>query len=1349
MPGEFPISPGVSPAISPEPRTPIDEPLSPEGAQAGADQHFAMDHDFEFRSEDVSPSVEERLPEPAMVEFTQSPEKTLLQHILSLRDSHDGETREIKIPEDLLTDAGDGETIQMFLGQTPQLPQEHFSPPQPPPIPEEDEYSFMDNRASLYPDDSVSVIFSRRMEENTKPPPMPFSQENEKPTYTIDSAARSQINRVLEQYQDEMSAEPAAHAYSPPEELTPNMAMNIKWDSIEETKQQRDVMDQIQREQEPAYYHDTPQEHQEPQDLQEEGRRRSIEDDLLDEEYRGTAIIYTNGRYVKLIFPIYPIGNKSCTDANRSHRSNALSPVKSKTSSITTSPSKIWHNLRSPVKSQTTNDSSRAPPLTIPSQPDSIESKAGLGVFMNASPEMPTSPIPHSHSAPPLPSNPPPLLHRLDTAVIPPRQGSWGLPSSPAPKNRPRRETLEDKDPANRESKSSSKRSLTILNPAYTPSTEATTDLTGRSSINTVLDEKEQQTLKEEKQLNQRWNFLKELIDTEHTYYHDMTIGVDIFLATAPAVPTLTFEDRRLIFGNIEKIRDLASKLLDNLKKSVNTVYRVPPENRFQFKRGASVDTGRDSSSAPSMGFKPEKDHHATQDLQTTVGYTFCLLAPEMDRLFKNWMIHSEKSNRRIQQVKKDPQVKLWLDECYENAKDITNAWDLDSLLIKPAQRYMKYPLLLNGILSCTPPTHPDHDGLVKALKLIEESVTGINEEKRRREVANHILTQKAPKRDISRLNLKKLGFMGNKGQKTYPSKPSISQPISSALSPDVDGYEVVRQKFGGHFFQLQIVMRDFEKYLEDLRHYVARVLSYAQSLESTYRIDIVSRFPEQESRIHHFVESVMSIQKHALPDHMNAVEKFVVAPVRKLWHLHDKPQVLMLKHRKLKPQYERYEKEKDKEKVNDKLKLEAEQWVALNQLLKDELPQLYDLTGSIVQACLQNFLEIQNRWDTMWMAKLKPFIDAHDIDFIYEYDYDDFTKLVEDEFFHDFDNTELDCSSLALTSGNLLQALAAAEQGKEIRWIRSDQASGDGSDRPRTGRTTGTNHSARGSVEHANRSTPNLNMNITSPNPSTTPNRRSYNNSLSPAFPGAYPGQDGYSNGYFHGITSAPVSGGATPNHMSSPGQTTPAKKQFFHSDWAESNEPGDLSLPKSFSDAERDRVARGLDGISLSHHQHASEQLSQKYPQVSHYDQIMASQSYHSRHHSNSLSHSASQPQSTTHLTTPTPDLYAGMPSPRYSGIFHSALPADMADDSAELMPSNTSEPRVLFIVASLFEFHIDSNRREAGYPYLKYVAGEIFEIVGQRGELWLARNQDDGDGTLGWIWEKHFALLPTEPQ
>ena len=76
-------------------------------------------------------------------------------------------------------------------------------------------------------------------------------------------------------------------------------------------------------------------------------------------------------------------------------------------------------------------------------------------------------------------------------------------------------------------------------------------------------------------------------------------------------------------------------------------------------------------------------------------------------------------------------------------------------------------------------------------------------------------------------------------------------------------------------------------------------------------------------------------------------------------------------------------------------------------------------------------------------------------------------------------------------------------------------------------------------------------------------------------------------------------------------------------------------------------------------------------------------------------------------------------------------------------------TKSTKVQFVCASLFEFSIDKGRRENGYPYLTYVQGEVFDVVDQKGELWLAKNQDDTTETLGWIWEQHFVILSQSDQ
>lgn len=109
------------------------------------------------------------------------------------------------------------------------------------------------------------------------------------------------------------------------------------------------------------------------------------------------------------------------------------------------------------------------------------------------------------------------------------------------------------------------------------------------------------------------------------------------------------------------------------------------------------------------------------------------------------------------------------------------------------------------------------------------------------------------------------------------------------------------------------------------------------------------------------------------------------------------------------------------------------------------------------------------------------------------------------------------------------------------------------------------------------------------------------------------------------------------------------------------------------------------------------------------------------------------------------PGPSAYPSQNRTRGSGVFSSALP--MSDSPVHERLSHEglfNEPQVLFTAASVYEFNIDRARRDAGFPYLTYVTGEIFDVIGERGELWLARNQDDPQKQVGWIWNKHFAKL-----
>lgn len=65
-----------------------------------------------------------------------------------------------------------------------------------------------------------------------------------------------------------------------------------------------------------------------------------------------------------------------------------------------------------------------------------------------------------------------------------------------------------------------------------------------------------------------------------------------------------------------------------------------------------------------------------------------------------------------------------------QGLQGLTGAWDLNSFVIKPVQRLLKYPLLLKELIKATPKDHHDRVSDVVALEKIEEIAEKMNEQK-------------------------------------------------------------------------------------------------------------------------------------------------------------------------------------------------------------------------------------------------------------------------------------------------------------------------------------------------------------------------------------------------------------------------------------------------------------------------------------------------------------------------------------------------------------------------------------------------------------------------------------------
>ncbi|KAK4546041.1 hypothetical protein LTR36_002178 [Oleoguttula mirabilis] len=761
----------------------------------------------------------------------------------------------------------------------------------------------------------------------------------------------------------------------------------------------------------------------------------------------------------------------------------------------------------------------------------------------------------------------------------------------------------------------------------------------------------------EQKRLMKRRHIIKELLDTENTYHQDLKIIEDIYKATV--VDLVTPEDKKTLFGNCDEIERFSLFFYDEMRKAVAAVYVPPKQMRWANKRGSFSTMQSDTTGQTSVTNMDAADEE--KDRGTLVGQCFLANLQQMDHVYGAYLKNHDAANQRLSALKNTPTVKCWLDECHNNASDITSAWDLDSLLVKPTQRVSKYPMLLQQLLETTPSTHPDHESLKAAAKESIGMLTRINEAKKRADIVDQIINRKGKETDM------RTGIAKAFGRRTEKLKERVG--IAEAFQ-DAE-FDELSHKFGGHFIRLQICMRDVQDYLHRIDKAMDQISNCAGGLE-LYTDVAPSSLPEIESKWRKYGQVIRDITNVTFPEHKAAVHKRVIQPMITCIKLHEGPQNAINKRKRRIIDYAKCKSvEKKGEKPDKKTLAESEMYVALNDQLKIELPKLYGLTASLVQGCLACFLDIQLTWYNMWERKLRPILEAADIP--------SSIQQIEPAFRPDYELVRNKLTELAICNGAALAD--SANFLSPTTTLVGDPESSSSSKRP----------SILGS------------------------SKRTYSvGSDSSPMPGI---TKRYSYGYVTGIDAPPlptdgrIRSSSSLSTRGTPALQTPASGVSANRPWASST----ANTPTSSFSASRPATANAP----------SSQQPAYQPPRQS--------------------ADNARSPRPASGQTyfTARPDPPADQ---RYSGIFTSAYPPDTPDSMRPISPkpANGDDMPVMFVCASLFEFSIDKTRKEGGYPYLTYVQGEVFDVIAQKGELWLAKNQDDGKNGLGWIWEQHFVIL-----
>ena len=143
----------------------------------------------------------------------------------------------------------------------------------------------------------------------------------------------------------------------------------------------------------------------------------------------------------------------------------------------------------------------------------------------------------------------------------------------------------------------------------------------------------------------------------------------------------------------------------------------------------------------------------------------------------------------------------------------------------------------------------------------------------------------------------------------------------------------------------------------------------------------------------------------------MANVESRCLKPLRELHDIYDRPSNLMIKRKQAVAEYANFKAAQAKGgKIEKKVKEQGENFLAINDSLKSELPTLYEKTRFIGRLCQRNLIILKRDWNHVMYRKLLPVLDIQAA----PASYDD----IEKEFNGDFKYASAALSELPICNG-------------------------------------------------------------------------------------------------------------------------------------------------------------------------------------------------------------------------------------------------------------------------------------------------------------------------------------------
>ncbi|XP_055933569.1 dynamin-binding protein-like [Argiope bruennichi] len=429
------------------------------------------------------------------------------------------------------------------------------------------------------------------------------------------------------------------------------------------------------------------------------------------------------------------------------------------------------------------------------------------------------------------------------------------------------------------------------------------------------LELKRREEEKKRKMKEQRDCIITEILQTERDYLSDLKLLQEIFLKN-PNEAKERGINIPLLFGNLEEVIDVASRLLKRLQK-------------------VSTSTG-------------------------LIGECFVDLSDEMKDVYGHYCRNHDEVNSVIDKIDPHSATGQYLQHKVEIMKRQTNCFDLPAMLIKPVQRILKYPLLLNELLKVTEDSHPDKQWLLQATNLMTDVASAVNEFKRKKDLVFKYRKQSGTSfsERISKLTIHSMA------KKTSRFGMRISSSFGLKTVIKDQEFEKVERRFTSLEKSLKIFQKDMFDYVKKMEELVTTAFQISEDIAEFY----------QDKKTQKEVEQFRNTHRSILTEHWEnfkqTIERSINSPIKLLLQNFGGPTNLIQKRYDKLLDYEsassKVEKNKDVTKIKmfqDNQIMAKNTYEALNSQLLDDLPKLCDLSVEILYDCIRCFLRAKKKF--------------------------------------------------------------------------------------------------------------------------------------------------------------------------------------------------------------------------------------------------------------------------------------------------------------------------------------------------------------------------------------------------